>query len=341
MKKVALWLHSWLFGFYPRDFRHEFGEEVTLTFRDVIDDAFAKGRWALLKVLLLELKDFPLAVFYAHLFAMQENTGGQTMFHSRAEKNWKIESQREAWLAALPPLVFGFGFALGMLIIREPWQNVPPWRMGLGLGMLVLACLVLAVGAFRALWQKIPNWGYSWIGYAYMGLILFIKTFAEEQADFGLPMVSPLVDQIIAVVVLGGMALFLGIAILHGWQQAGLLSFGYAGMMALSLFGMLTAAPIQRLDLALFILPASLLMAWLTYLYVRSDDLQKIPALLGSVLLYSGIVWLVMYAWQSWYLERGANSPILPLFVIFMILLLSGPLGGILGTPLRRAFHAK
>ena len=336
MKTFGLWLQRVLLGVYPRSFRAEFGGEILLTFEDVLQDSVAKGRWDVLKVLVRELKDFPGAVFRAHLLALHEDAGGQTMFDVRAEKNWKIETQRVAMVAALPPVIFGFGFALGMLIIREPWQKVPPWRMWLGIGMLVLACLVLAAGAIRALWQKIPDWGYSWIGYAYMGLVLFIKTWAEERADMGLPMVSPLVDQIIVIAVLGGMALFLGIAMLHGWQQAGLLSFGYAGMLALSLFGMLTAAPIQRLDLAMLILPVSLLLAWLTYLYVRSDDIQKVPPLFGVILLYAGILWLVMFAWRGWYLERGGATPVLPLLMIFLILLLAGPIGGLLGTPFRR-----
>lgn len=338
MKKALIWCYGVLLRVYPRSFRREFGEEILLAFGDVVDSAVAKNGWAVWRAFALEVRDFPLALVKAHLFAMQENLGGQIMFGSRSEKNWKIETKREAWIAALPPLIFGFGFALMAVIVREPWQKVPSWRMGLGIGMLVLACLVLAGGALRALWGRIPKWGYSWIGYAYMGLVLFIKTWAEEQADFGLYMVSPVLDQIIAVVVLGGMAVFLGIAVLHGWQQAGLLSFGYAGMLALSLFGMLTAAPLQRLDLALLIVPASLLMAWFIYLYVRSDDVQKAAPLVGALLLYGGVLWLVMYAWRGWFIERGGATPVIPLLVIFLLLLASGPLGGLIGTPLRKRF---
>jgi hypothetical protein len=188
----------------------------------------------------------------------------------------------------------------------------------------------------QALWKRIPNWGYSWIGYSYMGLVLFIKTLAEEQADEGLSIISPVVDNIIAILVLLGMAVFLGIAILRGWQQAGLLSFSYAGMMSISLFGMLSAAPINRLDLTLFVAPASLMIALLIYLYCRSADKQRVASIFALSLLYVGILSAVFYAWQPWYLERGGTSPILPLFVIFMILLLSGPMLGVLGTPIRR-----
>ncbi len=332
-------LHRVLLCTYPQSFLLEFGEEASLTFEDAVDDSMAKGGFALFKLGLRELWDFPAAVLSAYWLALQERNGRNTMFNLKQEKNWKIADPRDARIAALPPLIFGLGFALGILIIHEPWQQVPAWRMWLGIGVIALGGMVLAVGALRALWQRIPDWGYSWIGFAYIGLMLFIKTLAEEQADFGLPMVSPIVDQIIVVVILLGFVAFLGIAVLRGWQQAGLLSLGFAGMMGISIFGMLTAAPVQRLDLALFIIPVSVVMALLVYLYCGASDAQRIWVLLAFILLYGVTLWLVFYAWQGWHQAHGGGAPFVPLFVIFLILLLSGPVGGILGTPLRRILH--
>ena len=77
-------------------------------------------------------------------------------------------------------------------------------------------------------------------------------------------------------------------------------------------------------------------MALLFYWYCRVTDRQRALILLGFILIYGAILWLVFYAWQEWYLTRGGATPIVPLFVIFMILLLAGPIGGIVGTPLRR-----
>ena len=334
--QFALWLYERLLGFYPRNFRYEFGEEIVLVFDEAVNDAVNLSGWALFRVSIRELRDLPKALFGAYWHEIQDGIGGYRMFDFRNEEMWKIEDHREAIVAALPPLIFGFAMALSALIIREPWYKVPEWRMILGIGVTLFASAILAVGGIQALRKRIPDWGYSWIGYSYMGLVLFVKTFAEEQADEGLSMISPVVDNIIAILVLLGMAVFLGIAVLRGWRQAGLLSFSYAGMMGISLFGMLSAAPINRSDLTLLVAPASLIAAFLVYLYCRSTDMQRVLSMFGLVLLYAGVLWAILYAWQPWYLERGGTSPILPLFVIFLILLLSGPMLGILGTPLRR-----
>ncbi|MBT3313068.1 MAG: hypothetical protein HN390_00505, partial [Anaerolineae bacterium] len=136
--QFALWLYERLLGFYPRNFRYEFGEEIVLVFDEAVNDAVNLSGWALFRVSIRELRDLPKALFGAYWHEIQDGIGGYRMFDFRNEEMWKIEDHKEATIAALPPLIFGFGMALSALIIREPWYKVPEWRMILGIGVTVL-----------------------------------------------------------------------------------------------------------------------------------------------------------------------------------------------------------
>ena len=108
-----------------------------------------------------------------------------------------------------------------------------------------------------------------------------------------------------------------------------------AATLGLSLFQMVAVPPFYRLDVALLSVPLGLLVAALTYVYVRGADLARIAVLVGVELVNVGIAWAADRVWHDWLLARGQPSPLLPLLVLLTGALLAGPLLGLLGRPLR------
>jgi len=244
--------------------------------------------------------------------------------------------QRRLFLAALPPLLFGLGIMLRALIIGAPWYTVPSWRLVAGFAVELIPAAVLTVGGLVALLRRLPDWGYTWSGAALMMLAIGIKVLAEERAETGQFLISPVADGVVgALVVLAGLVVLL-IAALRGWHQAGLVSIGLSTILALSLCSTATNAPFHRYDLALLAGPLGLLAAALTYCYIRSAGPIRVATIAAIGLANAGAAWIVNQAWQIWLLTRGRPSPLLPLVVLLAGSLLAGPLLGLLAPPLRR-----
>ena len=123
-------------------------------------------------------------------------------------------------VAALPPLLLGLGILLNALIVGAPWYTVPAWRFYLGMALELLAAVVIAAGGAIALWRRLPDWGYTWLGAALMLLAGGIKVLAEERAETGQFLISPAGDiAVMMLVFLAGLAA-LAAAALRGWAQA-------------------------------------------------------------------------------------------------------------------------
>jgi len=257
------------------------------------------------------------------------------MFENERTGKWRIDNPRQALAAALPPLIFSLGIALSWQVISVPWHTAPPWRLIAGVVVGLAPAAVIAIGGLIALVRRLPDWGYVWVGAAMMGMALLLQALAEERAEVGAFLISPVADIVMVLVVLLAGLVVLSVAALRGWPQAGLMSIGLAATLGLSLFYAVAIPPFYRRDVALLAVPLGLLVAALTYVYARGSDLVRIAVLAGIELVNVGIAWAADRVWQDWLLARGQPSPLLPLLVLLTGALLAGPLLGLLGRPLR------
>ena len=86
-------------------------------------------------------------------------------------------------IAALPSLLLGLGILLSALIGGGPWYIVLPWRLYLGIALELLPAVVIIAGGATALWRRLPDWGYTWLGAALMLLAGEIKNLSENLDD--------------------------------------------------------------------------------------------------------------------------------------------------------------
>jgi len=328
--------YSILTVLYPYGFRQEFGCEMQIVFLEKMVAQKEIGAWNLWRTFWKEIRGLPIAILTEYWLAFQDTFGRGIMFLITEDKSWRIEDRRDAIIASLPPAMVGFGIALGALVIWEPWQTIPHWRLMTGFVIMMLPGLVIGLGGLWALIKRVPPWGHIWIGAAGMGLVLFVKTIAEERADFGLPMISPVIDNVIAVMLLIGIAVLIGVSAWQGWRHAGMVSLGFASMAGMASFSMATAAPFNRYDLALIAAPVGLMMASLIYLYLRKGDGGRVVAILVFGTINAIVFFIVASIWD---LPEGSPSPVIPFLIVLTGALLVGPIAGLVGRPVRKVIQ--
>lgn len=328
--------YAFLTGLYPYEFRDEFAAEMQTVFQAKLFARAQAGVRAMWSVFWKELCDWPSAILKEYWIALRETYGRGIMSLTMEDKSWKIDKRRDAILASLPPLLFGIGIAIAALVIWGPWYVVPQWRMWTGVAIVLLPAAVIALGGTLALIKRLPAWGYTWAGGAVMGLVAFVKALAEDRADFGLPLLSPILDIALAVLLLVGISALVVVTAWRGWRQAGLTSLGFATLAGMSTFGMATAAPLNRYDLALLAAPVGILMSLLIYLYVRKGDIGRMISILGYGVM-NAVVFLVIVS--AWDLPPERPSPVIPFLVALTGALLVGPLAGLVGRPVRKVIR--
>jgi hypothetical protein len=328
--------YAFLTVLYPYDFRQFFAGEMQAVFRERMSAASKAGRWALWRNCWKELRSLPAAILTEYWFAFRDTFGRGIMFLVTEDKSWRIEDRRDAILASLPPVMMGFGIALGALVIWEPWYTIPRWRLMTGFAIMMFPGLIVALGGAWALVKRIPPWGLIWIGAAGMGLVLFVKTLAEERADFGLPLLSPVLDIVIGILLLLVISVLVGVSAWQGWRHAGMVSLGFATMAGMASFSMATAAPFNRYDLALLAAPIGLIMSSLIYLYLRKGDGGRFVAILVFGTMNAIVFFVVASIWN---LPEGSPSPVIPFLVLLTGALLVGPIAGLIGRPIRRVIQ--
>ncbi|MGD8457409.1 MAG: hypothetical protein PVF83_13590 [Anaerolineales bacterium] len=330
-------VHALMARLYPYKFRLEFEGEMCTVFSDALADAAHQGAGSVFNLWWSELCDWPkrLLIEYWHSIVTLWKWR-IIMTEIDQTKDWKIENRKDALIAALPSLLFGVGILIMALIVWKPWFEIPSWRLYLGAGIgIALPAVVVGVGGAIALIRRLPDWGYTWAGTAAMGTLLLVKTLAEEQADFGKYIVSEVFDLVLAgVLVLGCLVLLIWVA-LRGWQQAGLVSIGFASLMGVTAVSTATAAPFNRFDLALIAGPFGLLLAWLTYHFALGSTKVRGFVLAGIAVLNLGAVLLADSATRTLASQRPSFA--LPLFLFITAALLSGPILGLIGVPVRKA----
>jgi len=320
---------------YPPYFRLDFGSEMQAVFHEKLIDLSGNGKWHMWRAGIREIMDLPAAVFTEYIVLFKE-TLGRALMSNTEDRSWKIENRRDAVIASLPATLFGMGLAIGALVTWKPWYEIPTWRLWLGIGCMLCSALIIALGGIVALIKRFPAWGYTWVGASAMGFVLFVKTMAEEQADFGVPLLSPAMNVLLAIAILLGVAALIGFSAWQGWRHAGMVSLGFATMAGMSTFSMATAAPLNRSDLALLAAPVGILMSLLTYVFVRQGDLGRVLAIAGFGLLNAVMLFIVADAWA---IPSVHAFPVLPFLIVITGALLVGPVAGLIGGPVRRVIR--
>lgn len=344
-------LQRGLLRFYPRGFRAEFEREMAEVFSDLAGEVVGTK---LLRIFLRELRDWPRAVLREHWLALKQ---GRALRSGRPLRLSLIapldprrimmdtmdqahllrpEDKRAAAVAGLPLVLLGLGIGINAAVYQGPWYAVPPWRLYLSIGLGLAPMALIGLGALLAIVRRLPIWGWSWLGTAFMGVVLFVKTLVEEMADEGRPLTTPAGEAAILVLFLAIGGALVAAAAWRGWRQAGLVSLGLAGTLGLSLFMAVTAAPFNRTDLALLAAPLSALMAWLIYLYARGSDRLRLALFFGMGALNLGVIALANQVWMVWLDAHGSVSPIIPLLVLTLLMLLVGPAAALILRPLQR-----
>ena len=330
------YFYAFLTVLYPYNFRQDFASEMQAVFQEKLISASKSGKRALWRNFWKELQGLPMAILTEYWFAFQDTFRRGIMFLITENKSWRIENRRDAIIASLPPVMIGVDIALGALIVWEPWYTIPRWRLITGFATMMLPGLLIGLGGIWALMKRIPTWSHTWIGATGMGLVLLVKMIAEERADFGLPLISPVMDNVILVLLLLGLAAIIGISAWQGWRHAGMVSLGFATMAGMASFSMATAAPFNRYDLALLAIPVGIIMSLLIYLFVRKGDMGRVIAIIvyGSM---NAVIFLIVA--NIWNLPKGSSSPVLPFLIVLTGALLIGPIAGLVGRPVRKVIQ--
>lgn len=237
-------------------------------------------------------------------------------------------------LASLPMALFGVGITATSLIRGGPWYAVPSWRIVLSLAVGVIPMGVIALGGLAALVRGMPDWGWSWVGAAFIGAALFFQMLVSELKEAGTQLPNWAGTSLFLFSFAAGVILLVAAA-LRDWRCAGEFSMSAAGAFGLSMFLAIIAGPFYRHDLAPLAAPLGLVYASMIYAFRRSPNpyLPGVVAAAGGLNVASFI--LANHVWRQWLAENSRSSPLVPLIVLGTGLLLSGPLLGWLARPLR------
>ena|GEM_PF-2705329 len=138
---VATWIYRRLLRLYPHDFRSMFAGEMKQVFTQVIIDANQHGAWAVVGIVMKELRDLPVALFLQHWHERRKRTMQYLRF------NTVKDVQRIRWVARLLSLVFA------AMVITTFVSNM------LGLATMLPTVMVFATATVFMLlawqWEKI------------------------------------------------------------------------------------------------------------------------------------------------------------------------------------------
>jgi hypothetical protein len=207
----------------------------------------------------------------------------------------QVPNTPHSLLTAFPPLIIGVltvsmalaGVPLSRLVIGGPtpfrpdrvgvWHAIPA-----GLGLLLVG---------MALWglvKGLPRWSYTWV-YAVVVLGAFVLVVMGEDRPV---LVSPLADMLIAGAILSALAAVALVAARRGQSDALIAGIGFSAAFALVSYSAVTAAPFNRLDLALLALPAGLLFSVLIAVAESGQGAARWAAFALTLGLTVGLMWL-------------------------------------------------
>jgi hypothetical protein len=345
--------------FYPTNFRLEFEEEMCEVFTKALTEAKERHFRVVIAFVLREFWDFPKILVSEHWSHLEESIRGATLQKLQGNpantpaqmtrSNWMNEMDKNGilnlhsrWqqiLSALPLFLFGLGISMISLTRGGPWHSVPTWRLTLSIVIGLLPMIVIATGGIIALIRRIPDWGLTWVGSAFMGLVIFVKTLAEELAEVGQRIISePVEIGIVIALFLAGVALLVIVG-MRGWQRGGLLSIGFSVIFTLTFFWAVTWAPFYRHDVAIWAGPFSLLIAAITYYYAKGTTLTRSMILMGVGILNIGSLLTANTIWQDWFQTKGETSSPLPFIIFMLAFLICGPIMGLITKPIQQTLR--
>jgi hypothetical protein len=349
-------LYTYCMRFYPTDFRLEFEEEMCEVFTKAISESKEHRFRDFFIFVLREFRDLPKNLIREHwcqletwihgvpFLKMQQNLSDQigrsqwmNMFEHNGVFNFPNKQQR--LLSALPLFLFGLGISLTSLTYGGPWYSVPTGQLILSIAIGLLPMAVIAIVGLVALIRRIPDWGITWVGCAFMGLIVFVKTLAEELAESGQRIISqPVEIGIVVLLFFAGMAILVIVG-MRGWQRGGLLSIGLSVTFTLTFLWAVTAAPFYLNELAVWAGPISLLIAGMTYAYTNGTQLTKFMILVGVGVANYASIFLVNTVWHERFpMRMGSFSPIA--FILFMLaFLICGPFMALITKPIQKTLR--
>lgn len=339
---------------FPKEFRARFVDEMTLVFSRRAEDAWSETKFPL-RFYLREFQILPSFLLQEHIASLVDPVHkGNSVINDLSplihkehlqmgddhinKFHFSLES-REIIVALLPPILLGTGITAASLITGKPWYTLPQWRLTLSIVVLLASGAIIGCGAIYALFRRLPDWGYTWLGTALMGTLLFIQTITGELVDEGKLIISSSTELILALLLMI-VAIAIGlISSWRGWQRAGLFSISLVATFALALWQAVVAAPINRFDVAIFALPLALVIAGLIYLYMTRNDRTRALVLVGIMATGVFAILIATTAWNDWLGTTGKPSPLVPLLVLITIMLIAGPIAALVIQPIRNHFQ--
>ena len=242
-----------------------------------------------------------------------------------------LNDGQPALMAALPPMTIGL-MLFTLVLAGVPWgELVIGGRSGLRLGHLTamyaipgaLAVAIAGIAAWVVL-SGIPRWGYAWV----YSLLVMVSMALVVMGDDRPALISPVADAVIALALLGALAVVALIAARRSAADALAAGMGFAAAFVLVNFSAVAVPPFRRVDLALLALPAgwalrggaqarlvaavltTLLAAGLMSLYATTvtGEWAKTGSLFATRVVQIAVVGPVVPPVLAWALERWGRG---------------------------------
>lgn len=267
---------------------------------------------------------------------------------AEASREWKQvhggTTRRDAWLAALPPVILGLSMAIsalfrvppGQLVIGGPtpvrYTGIITGGMMVGIGAMGLAALIIVVSGVIAGVQRLPFWGHTWTGAAVMVIVFALEVAADDSPY----LVSPLIDLLIIFALLLLLGAALGAAGWRGLWLGGLAGLSTTMILSLVVVSWTSNPPFNRLDIALLAGPLGLLYGGLLYSFVTGSAARRAALLaVGGLLCLGTMGSAVQGVFGQWFLDHGQAGQVWILLAIGASLLAFGPAVGLVAPKLR------
>jgi len=309
--RLLISLYTFFMKLYPRQFREEFGDEMTAVFTVAVQEASRRGmRWALI-VWLRELRDYPSSLLREGRSNRQKH---QAAGHSGAldfsgdgddPGRWPPATRWETAAAILPFVLFGLlytldalDYAAGRRLFSLHWHLsiYPILLIGLGIG-----------------WVKgFPRWSLGYLGMALCfsyflaetataGFTIFGHTFARNERWDWRVWLSLLVVALVATLISRSLYPLVGLVkdIWRDWSRLSFIFFGALAWLTLgvaydnkSFYNQVAYLPFDVFTVALLNVIGVLFYLRLRLPWQRALALQgafSLPTLTGwAVLLLDG-----------------------------------------------------
>lgn len=163
------WLYKALLSLYPAGFRAEFSDEMGEVFSQIAEDARGRSRFALVEVVLAELRDLPVSILHARRQARRS-------LRAAADSLQRLAPVELSWQELFATLAVFILPAAALLIHRTPHEAE---AAGSGIASIPTAALfliaMLVVGLLRRLpLRSLPYLGVMLVISAYLFLFQWV-----------------------------------------------------------------------------------------------------------------------------------------------------------------------